>query len=161
MRPPSIRYLLFGSLLFLLAGMAVTVGLPALDEAPPSALAVRYTPQEERGRAIYLREGCGYCHTQQVRAVEVERGTVHVRGDIGPESAPGDYAFQKPVLWGTSRQGPDLSHVAGRPPGNSREWQLQHLAEPQRFNPGTVMPSFRHLPREELDALADYLMTLR
>lgn len=161
MRQPSIPYLFFGSLLFLALGLGLTVVLPALEAPPPSVLAVQYTPQQERGRAIYLREGCGYCHTQQVRAIEVGIGTVHTRGDIGPESQPGDYVYQKPVVWGTNRQGPDLSHVASRPPGNSREWQLQHLKDPQLLNPGTLMPSYRHLPQEELEALVEYLMTLQ
>ena len=49
------------------------------------------------------------------------------RGDIGPESQPGDYAYQKPVLWGTNRQGPDPSHVASRP-YITREWQVLRLA---------------------------------
>ena len=161
MPQPSIRYLFLGSLLFLIAGLAVTVGLPALEAPGPSASARAYGPQELRGRATYIREGCSYCHTQQVRAIEVGVGTVRTRGDIGPESQPGDYAFQKPVLWGTNRQGPDLTHVASRPPGNSREWQVQHLREPQRLSPGTLMPSYRHLPAEELEALVVYLMTLK
>ena len=161
MRQPSIRYLLFGSLLFLVVGLAVTVGIPASEAPPASPLAVPYSEQELRGRAIYIREGCTYCHTQQVRAIEVDVGTVHSKGDIGPESLPGDYAYQQPALWGTARQGPDLAHVASRPPGNSREWQFQHLVGPQLFNPGTLMPSFRHVPREELEALVEYLMTLR
>ena len=161
MRQPSILYLILGSLFFLAAGVAVTVVLPGLEaEAlPPPGFA--YSGEQARGRSIYIREGCVYCHTQQVRAIEADLGTVHSRGDIGPESRPEDYIYQQPVLWGTSRQGPDLSHVASRAPGNSRQWQLQHLMDPQLFNPGTLMPSFRHLPREELEALLDYLMTLQ
>jgi len=102
-----------------------------------------------------------YCHTQQVRAIEANTGTVHVPGDIGPESRPEDYVYQQPVLWGTERQGPDLSHVASRAPGNDRDWQFVHLLNPQSFSPGTLMPSFRHLEREDLDALVEYLMTLK
>ena len=161
MRQPSIAYLLIGSFVFLVAGLLVTVVLPVVESPPPTALAVQYTAQELRGRAIYIREGCVYCHTQQVRAVEVDTGTVRTKGDIGPESLPGDYAYQQPVLWGTSRQGPDLSHVASRAPGNSREWHIQHLKDPQLFNPGTLMPFYRHLPEVELEALADYLLTLQ
>ena len=101
-----------------------------------------------------------YCHTQQVRSFEADIGTVHSKGDIGRESVPTDYVQQQPVLWGTNRQGPDLSHVATRAPGNSPQWQLQHLINPQLFNPGTLMPSYRHLPKDELEALVDYLMTL-
>ena len=160
MPQPTIHYLIMGSLFFLALGVAVTVALPAVETGSLPPAASPYTAQQLRGRQVYIREGCVYCHTQQVRAVEAGVGTVHSRGDIGPESVPEDYVQQQPVLWGTSRQGPDLSHVASRPPGNSREWQLQHLMNPQLFNPGTLMPSFRHLPREELEALVEYLMTL-
>ena len=155
-----IRYLVIGSFFFLIAGIAVTIGIPAYETAAVSQ-GSPYTEQQLRGRSIYIREGCMYCHTQQVRAIEADLGTVHSRGDIGAESRPQDYAGQQPVLWGTNRQGPDLSHVAGRPPGGSREWQLQHLLNPQLCNPGTVMPAFSHLTREDLDALVDYLMTLQ
>jgi cytochrome c oxidase cbb3-type subunit II len=155
-----IRYLVIGSFLFLIAGVAVTIGIPAYETAAITE-GSPYTPQQLKGRSVYIREGCMYCHTQQVRAIEAGFGTVHSRGDIGPESRPEDYAGQQPVLWGTNRQGPDLSHTAGRPPGNSPLWQLQHLVDPRLSDPGSLMPSFRHLPREELDALVDYLMTLQ
>ena len=141
-------------------GVAVTIVLPAFEAAALPPAGSPYTGQQLQGRAVYIREGCVYCHTQQVRAVEAEKGTVHSRGDIGRESLPEDYVHQQPVLWGTNRQGPDLSHVASRPPGNNEEWQFQHLLNPQLFNPGTLMPSFRHLPREDLQALVEYLMTL-
>src|SRR5690349_500725 len=110
MRQPGIWYLIEGSLIVLFAGILATLLLPALDYASPTALARPYTPEGLRGKQIYQREGCGYCHTQQVRAPEAEKGYVHQPGDIGPESLAGAYAYQSPVLWGTERDGPDLSH---------------------------------------------------
>lgn len=142
-------------------GLLVTAGFPALQTPPASELAVRYSPIQERGRALYLREGCMYCHTQQVRAIEVGIGTVVEKGDIGPESQPGDYALQKPVSWGTNRQGPDLSHAASRPYGASKVWQITHLQAPRSIRPGSLMPAYAHLPPEDLNALAEYLLTLR
>ena len=161
MQRPSFPYLIVGSLVFLVLGLLVTAGIPALDQIEPSERAALFTLQEAHGRALYLREGCWYCHSQQVRAPEVGIGTVRARGDIGPESVPGDYAYQKPVSWGTSRQGPDLSHVASRPYASTPQWHLEHLKDPQRLNPGSVMPSYAHLPAEELEALAAYLLTLK
>lgn len=157
---PTIPYLIGGSLLFLFLGLAVTVGIPAIQEPPATALAVRYNEAQLRGRGLYIREGCWYCHTQQVRSVETEAGTVRQPGDIGPESVPGDYAYQKPVLWGTNRQGPDLSHVASRP-YVTKAWHVLHLKEPRTVVPGSIMPSFAHLSESELDDLAEYLMALR
>jgi cbb3-type cytochrome c oxidase subunit II len=165
----NVRVLTIGSIFFLAAGMFATIYLPSLDAqaAAPTQYAHPYTAVEARGRDVFKREGCWYCHTQQVRPPEVGIGTVHVKGDIGPVSQPGDYVYQSPVFWGTERQGPDLTHVASRKDaagfayGGSADWQMAHLKNPQAFNPGTVMPSFGHLPDDELRALAAYLLTLR
>ncbi len=162
MNREGVTYLITFSVIVLFTGIVVTILVPSM-EAPTAAQASRppYTEQELWGKLSYQREGCGYCHTQQVRPREVGIGTVQTRGDIGPESKPEDYVFDKPVLWGTERQGPDLSHVASRPYGAVKEWQIQHLKDPQSLNPGTVMPSFAHLPENELEALVDYLLTLK
>lgn len=168
-RLQSFPVLFVGSILFLILGIIVTIWLPSLDQEAytPTQLAHPYTSQELLGRAIYIREGCWYCHTQQVRPPEANFGTVHVKGDIGPVSQPGDYVYQSPVLWGTARQGPDLTHVASRVDANgfaygaSASWQYAHLFNPQLINPGTVMPAFGYLPKPELDALIAYLLTLK
>ena len=155
----------------------MTIFLPSLDQEAysPTQYAHEYTAQEMQGRAIYTREGCWYCHTQQVRPPEADKAMIHNPGDIGPVSQPGDYVYQKPVFWGTERQGPDLTHVASRivyyGTGNNGEkipingsdagWQRTHLQNPTALNPGTVMPSFGFLSDEELDALVAYLLTLK
>jgi len=165
----NVRLLTVGSLFFLAAGIFVVIYLPSLDAQgyTPTALAHPYTDVELRGREIFKREGCWYCHTQQVRPPEANLGTIHLKGDIGPASQPGDYVYQSPVFWGTERQGPDLAHVASRVDdkgfnyGGDINWQITHLIDPQALNPGTVMPSFRHLPIDELRALAAYLVTLK
>jgi cbb3-type cytochrome c oxidase subunit II len=162
MNREGLTYLTITSLLVLLAGVLVTIVAPGLEApAPAQASRAPYTEQELQGKLIYQREGCWYCHTQQVRRPEVGVGTVKVKGDIGPESLPEDYVYDQPVLWGTERQGPDLAHVASRPYGSVKEWHIVHLKDPQALNPGTVMPSFAHLPEEELEALAAYLLTLK
>ena len=162
MNREGVAYLMTFSVIVLFTGIVVTILVPGL-ESPSAEQASRppYTEQELRGKMIYQREGCWYCHTQQVRPLEVGIGTVQVEGDIGPESKAEDFVFDKPALWGTERQGPDLAHVASRPYGGVKEWQIMHLKDPQSLNPGTVMPSFAHLPEDELDALADYLLTLK
>ena len=161
MRQPTILYLITGSFVFLFLGLLVTVGIPALEEPPPTALAVQYSDIQLDGRAIYIREGCWYCHTQQVREVEAEEGTVVARGDIGPESVPGDYVYQKPVLWGTNRQGPDLSHLSSRPYA-TKEWHIRHLRDPRgSWLAASLMPSYAHLSDGDLDSLAEYLLTLK
>ncbi|MBI3977840.1 MAG: cbb3-type cytochrome c oxidase subunit II [Chloroflexi bacterium] len=161
MQSPPLFKLTGLSLLLLALGLVVTVWLPGLESGEPPPGTAAYTPAQQRGRAIYQREGCWYCHTQQVRAPEANRGTVEAPGDIGPESVPGEYAMQQPVFWGTERLGPDLARVAARPYGGSKLWQISHLRSPSAIRPGTLMPSFAHLPDDELDALAEYLLTLK
>lgn len=161
MRGSGVLYLITGSFIFLFAGLLVTAVLPHMLEPEPTELAVRYTPSELWGRRIYAREGCWYCHTQQVRKPEANKGYVLEPGDIGPESREGDYVYQKPVFWGTSRQGPDLAHHASRARGTNREVQLLHLKHPRAVSPGSMMPSYAHLSDEELNALVDYLLTLK
>ena len=160
MHQPTVTYLIGGSLLVLVMGLLVTVGIPAIQAPEASERAVRYTDVQLRGRSVYIGEGCWYCHTQQVRAVETERGTVYQMGDIGPESQPGDYAYQKPVMWGTNRQGPDLTFVSRRPYANGA-WHLAHLKDPRAVVKGSLMPSFAHLSDGDLEDLVEYLLTLR
>ena len=159
---PNLVYLIGGSLISLLLGIIVTIIIPAQDAMGPSPLAQPYTEQESRGRDIYLREGCHYCHTQQVRAPEADRGMVRQRGDIGPESVPGDFYHQSPVFWGTQRQGMDLAHVASRTGiGDNVSWHELHFTNPRSVSPGTVMPAYDYLSAEEIQALTAYMLTLR
>lgn len=154
-------YLVTGSLISLLLGIIVTIILPAQDPVGPSALAQPYTEQELLGREIYKREGCQYCHTQQVRAPEASKGMIRVPGDIGPESVPGDYYYQSPVFWGTQRQGPDLTHTASRAVTNIANWHLLHFKNPRATSVGSIMPSFDYLSEAELEALTAYMLTLK
>jgi cytochrome c oxidase cbb3-type subunit I/II len=57
------------------------------------------TASEQRGRVIYGREGCAYCHTEQVRslAADVRR--------FGAPTEPWETKYDYPQLWGTRRIG--------------------------------------------------------
>lgn len=57
---------------------------------------------------------------------------------------------------GTS--GPDLTHAGAR---QSREWHIEHLRDPRSVVPNSAMPPYGHLDEEELNALADYMMSLK
>lgn len=161
MKADNLVYLTGGSLISLLLGVIVTIILPAQEPVGPSPSARPYSALELQGRAIYLREGCHYCHTQQVRAPESNRGMIRQPGDIGPESLPGDYVYQSPVFWGTQRQGPDLAHVASSASGGNPAWHRAHFLAPRAVSPGSVMPMFEYLSEADLEALIAYLLTLR
>src|SRR6266404_4986809 len=94
------------------------------------------TASEQRGRVIYGREGCAYCHTQQVRslAADVRR--------FGAPTEAWETKYDYPQLWGTRRIGPDLSREFNLHPG---DWQLTHLYDPRLVVRDSVMPPYQWL----------------
>jgi cbb3-type cytochrome oxidase subunit 1/cbb3-type cytochrome oxidase cytochrome c subunit len=124
--------------------------------SPPSVLGL--TAAEERGRTVYAREGCAYCHTQQIRytAADIAR--------FGAPTLAWETRFDRPHLWGTRRIGPDLARVGGVRPAN---WHYVHLYSPRSVVPKSIMPSYAALfdggperPRQEARDLVAYLETL-
>lgn len=90
----------------------------------------------QRGRDIYIAEGCWHCHSQYVRPVSNE----DIR--FGPVSRwqQDNNALQRPVMWGTRRVGPDLTYEGGL---RSNDWHTAHFWNPQAVSPGSVMPRYR------------------
>jgi cbb3-type cytochrome oxidase cytochrome c subunit len=101
-----------------------------------------------RGRQIYVREGCFYCHTQFTRLQD--------RG-YGPLVKAGDYVYETPHQLGTARTGPDLTNEGGRFPS---QWQKAHLINPRALKPGSIMPSFSYLSEHDMNDLVAYLQSL-
>jgi cytochrome c oxidase cbb3-type subunit 2 len=114
------------------AMMAVIPGIE-LSKVPPDAGLKQLTLMQQRGRDVYISEGCAYCHTQQVRPLPAD-------SIFGRPSAPGDFAYQTPELLGSERTGPDLTNIGKRQP--SKIWQYMHLYDPRSVVPQSVMPSF-------------------
>src|SRR5262249_42615488 len=56
--------------------------------------------------------------------------------------------YDRPFLWGSKRNGPDLARVGGK---YSDEWQRDHLKAPRSMVPGSIMPSYWWLAETELD----------
>lgn len=123
---------------------------------PPGVM--RLSAAEARGRAIYAREGCAYCHTQQVRFLD---------DDIRRYGAPTqawETQFDSPHLWGTRRIGPDLARSHGT---RSQDWHYAHLFAPRSVVPDSIMPSYAALfdgspltPTQEARDLVAYIETL-
>jgi cytochrome c oxidase cbb3-type subunit 2 len=95
-----------------------------------------YTSLEKLGRAVYIREGCWYCHSQYVRPVAGEE----LRW--GPVSEAGEYAFDLPHLFSTRRIGPDLTRVGLK---YADDWHYAHHWDPRLVVPDSIMPSFKWL----------------
>jgi cbb3-type cytochrome c oxidase subunit II len=116
------------------------------------------TASERRGRAIYAREGCAYCHTQQIRYIRSDTAR------FGAATLAWETMFDYPQLWGTRRIGPDLSREAS---ARSADWQLSHLYDPRSIVRDSVMPAFPWLffgapdhPKQEGSDLLAYIETL-
>jgi cytochrome c oxidase cbb3-type subunit 2 len=98
--------------------------------------ATDYTPLQQQGRRVYLREGCWYCHSQYVRPVTGETRR------WGPVSEAGEYTFDVPHLFGTRRIGPDLTRVGLK---YSDEWHYAHFWNPRMLSVDSIMAPFRGL----------------
>lgn len=139
------------TLLAVLAFGAVTIGgiveiapLFWIDNTIEKVQGMRpYTPLEQAGRDIYVREGCYLCHSQMIRPFrdEVER--------YGHYSLAAESMYDHPFQWGSKRTGPDLARVGGK---YSDDWHVQHLKDPRSVVPESVMPTYQFLAEHELDA---------
>lgn len=98
-----------------------------------------YTPLERKGRGVFIREGCWYCHSQFVRPVTGE----NVRW--GPVSQAGEYVYDQPHMLSTRRIGPDLSRVGGK---YGNDWHAAHHWNPREVVPDSIMPRFPWLFKE-------------
>ncbi len=131
-----------GAMAILGIAVSVLVVLPhlLLRDVPAPAALKAYTPQQLRGRAVYVANGCVYCHSQQPRdpsqAPDAQRGW-------GRPSVAADYFYDRPHLLGTMRTGPDLFNIGARQP--SEDWHLGHLYQPRAYTPGSTMPAFPFL----------------
>ena len=138
--------------LLLVLGILVVVAIGGLVEITPLFFLEStiekvdgmrpYTPLEQAGRDIYVREGCYLCHSQMIRPLrdEVER--------YGHYSLAAESMYDHPFQWGSKRTGPDLARVGGK---YSDSWHVSHLTDPRSVVPESVMPPYAFLAKKELD----------
>ncbi|MDA8066105.1 MAG: cbb3-type cytochrome c oxidase subunit II [Thermaerobacter sp.] len=109
-----------------------------------------------RGRVVFLREGCYFCHTMMVEQ------TMDYT-DYGKPEPAGWWWAQRPTVNANERTGPDLQHVGTRLP--SKMYMIQHERYPRlavepdgvTTHAPSVMPDFYWLSNTDLNALADFL----
>lgn len=126
-------------------------------EFGPSAM-MSLSASELRGREIYAREGCGYCHTQQIRFTAADEAR------FGAPTLAWESRRDVPHMLGTRRIGPDLSRASGT---RSEDWHLVHLYNPRLVVSLSVMPGYPWLfygsadkPRQSARDVVAYLETL-
>lgn len=136
--------LLIGSAIAILIGGIIEIFPMVMIESnvPKIASVKPYTPLELHGRDLYIREGCLGCHSQMVRPFrsETER--------YGEYSKSGEFIYDRPFLWGSKRTGPDLHRVGGKYPDS---WHYNHMVDPQSMSPGSIMPAYPWMLRDEMD----------
>ena len=120
--------------------MVLTGAVCALAFLIFSVLLIPASPQmhsaAERGRLVYISEGCISCHSQYVRpgtADELMWGPVESMQQVHAE---------KPPLIGNRRQGPDLAEVGSR---RSPLWLKAHMIDPAALSYKSAMPSYAFL----------------
>ena len=143
--------IIIGGVLIFAAVLLIVVILPwtTISEQPSKIFRPR-TELEERGRAIYVKNGCTYCHTQFVRNIDWGLGAQRV-------AQSGDYVQDRPHLLGTERTGPDLSQEGGEHPD---DWHLAHFINPRFVRPESIMPSWEFLGIDKIKALIAYKQSL-
>jgi cytochrome c oxidase cbb3-type subunit 2 len=94
-----------------------------------------YSILELTGRHVYIKDSCNACHSQLIRPFKSETDR------YGMYSLSGEYAYDRPFLWGSKRTGPDLMRV-----GNYRttDWHETHMWDPESVIPGSIMPAYKH-----------------
>jgi cytochrome c oxidase cbb3-type subunit II len=164
-------FIAFALIFFLIGGLLTTVVPPIIDKSwgkafensdPSKGLNGKlkpYTEIELKGRAIYVREGCWYCHTQQTRTLLADTKRSGWRGQDSPVSTPDEFVYDSPHMFGTKRTGPDLSRVGGK---YDTQWHRTHFRNPRDLVPGSIMPPFPWISSnpEEFNAMVAYLQTL-
>ena len=139
----SVAMLIGIILVVLVGGLVEIVPLFRTETVIEPVEGVRpYTPLELAGQAIYIREGCYLCHSQQIRSLrdEVTR--------YGHYSLAAESMYDHPFQWGSKRTGPDLARVGGK---FSDAWHVAHLTEPRDVVPESIMPSYSFLSKQAAD----------
>src|SRR5437868_1508246 len=97
---------------------------PQSDEEGTDIYPMPKSGMAERGKRVYVADGCFYCHSQQIRAdyaaadVDLQRWAApSPRPKWGDRrSAPRDYIFDRPAMIGKVRLGPDLANIGKAAP---------------------------------------------
>ena len=137
------QMLILSAIAILIGGIIEITPMVMIESNIPKIASVKpYTPLELHGRDLYIREGCVGCHSQMVRPFrsETER--------YGEYSKSGEYIYDRPFLWGSKRTGPDLHREGGKYPDS---WHYNHMVDPQSMSPGSIMPPYPWMLRDEMD----------
>lgn len=114
-----------------------------------------------KGQEVYYQEGCQYCHTQGIRATGWEMMRFSDVEKLGYFPAPSEKAslFFTPSVQGSTRIGPDLSHIGIKMERDALRALLQSNPYQNPKNPSFDMRTGNHsysylFDQYDLNALA-------
>lgn len=158
-----IQFTIGALVVILIGGLVEIVPMYLVKSNVPTITSIQpYTPLELQGRDIYVREGCYLCHSQMIRPFrsEVARYGEYTKG--------GEGIYDFPFQYGSKRTGPDLAREgvndgvvnSYRKPDS---WHYNHMVDPQKMNPSSIMPPYPWLAEDNLDVstLESKIATMR
>ena len=125
-----------GSIIEIVPTLSIHKYLPDANKVRP------YTPLEQAGRDIYVKEGCYTCHSQMIRKLDFDV----IR--YGEASKIEESMYDRPFQWGSKRTGPDLARVGGKYPDM---WHYRHMIDPREITPKSIMPGYPWLDNKKID----------
>src|SRR3954447_12778600 len=135
---------LFGTFAFSWVGLTLIPNIqigslnPQTDEEGTDVYPAPKSGMADHGRRVYAVNGCIYCHSQQVRPDYASADIDRKWGDR--RSAPRDYLFDRPVLLGQERLGPDLSNIGKRAPVEEEKPAAAPGSNPPAASPAAQSP---------------------
>ena len=143
------RPFFFTVVLFIFVAFAGLIeAIPDFAKASQPTVGTKpYTVLELTGRQVYIKDSCNACHSQMIRPFKSETDR------YGMYSLSGEYAYDRPFLWGSKRTGPDLMRI-----GNYRttDWHENHMMDPSSIVPGSLMPKYPHMFKNIADVETAY-----
>jgi len=139
----------FAVVLFLTIAFAGVIEIiPDFAKASQPTVGTKpFTVLQLAGKQVYIKDSCNACHSQLIRPFKSETDR------YGMYSLSGEYAYDRPFLWGSKRTGPDLHRI-----GNYRttDWHENHMLSPADVVPGSIMPKYPHMFTNMADIATAY-----
>jgi cbb3-type cytochrome oxidase cytochrome c subunit len=151
---------IFGTFAFSWVGLILIPDLqighldPQMDEEGTDVYPAPKSGMTERGNHVFAVNGCFYCHSRQLRA-DYAASDIDRTRDLGPtprpkwgerRSAPRDYIFDRPLLIGNMRMGPDLSNMGKAAPAEEGNASPAPSASPAGPPAATASPAAAKSP---------------
>ncbi len=114
-------------------GTANNAGIAQPGGAGPAVAAVNYTGEFAEAHKLYDANGCVRCH-----------GQIQSDGGEGAPKGP--------------RKAPDLSKEGAK---RDKDYIAEHITNPKAHNPNSRMPPAKNLQPEQVQAIANYLSSLK